>query len=135
MSSHSSDSKRAPSQRQLRVGEALRQALAEVFMRNEIHDPELDRQSITVSEVRISPDLKNATAYVTPLAGSDNAAHIINRLNASAIDLRKTVSKRLATKYSPKLYFKLDRSFDEAGRINQLLSRPEVLRDVGKDEE
>ena len=128
---HSSqDAKKPPSQRQLRVGEALRQALAEVFMRNEIHDPELDRQSITVSEVRISPDLKNATAYVTPLAGGDNAEKTIKLLNDRSADLRRAVGRRMATKYSPRLYFKLDRSFDAAGRINHLLKQAEVVKDI-----
>ncbi len=127
------DAKKAPSQRQLRVGEALRQALAEVFMRNEIHDPELERHSITVSEVRISPDLKNATVYVTPLAGGENAQAIIAHLNTAAAELRRTAARRMALKYSPKLYFKLDRSFDTAGRINELLSHPDVARDVDKD--
>lgn len=111
----------------------MRQALAEVFMRNEIHDPELDGVSITVSEVRISPDLKNATAYVTPLAGGSNSEKVVEELNRVAPDLRRTVAKRMALKYSPRLFFKLDRSFDAAGRISELLNSPDVRKDVDKE--
>lgn len=129
------DSKRPPSQRQLRVGETLRQALAEVFMRNEIHDPALDGVSITVSEVRISPDLKNATAYVTPLAGGENSGQTIARLNEVSSEIRRSTARRMALKYSPRLFFKLDKSFDAAGRISVLLNSPTVRQDVDKEEE
>lgn len=122
--------KRPPSQRQLRVGEEVRHALSEVFFRGETHAPQLDGVSITVSEVRISPDLKNATAYCTPLAGGGDVDSIIHALNELAPQIRKQMNKRIVLKYSPKLYFKLDKSFDAANRINLLLQKPEVQRDV-----
>lgn len=126
----SMQAKRPPSQRQLRVGEEVRHALSEVFFRGETHAPQLDGVSITVSEVRISPDLKNATAYCTPLAGSGDVDSIIHALNELAPQIRKQMNKRIVLKYSPKLYFKLDKSFDAANRINLLLQKPEVQRDV-----
>lgn len=125
-----SEGKKGPSQRQLRVGEEIRHALADVLIRGELHDPTIDGLSITVSEVRISPDLKNATVYVTPLAGSGKADVVINKLNDKAALMRQMVNKRIVLRYSPKLYFKLDRSFDEALRVNLLLNSPEVLRDI-----
>ena len=124
--------KRPPSQRQLKVGEEIRHAVATVLIRNETHDPALESLSITVSEVRISPDLKNASVYVTPLGGHAEAQNIVERLNAAAPALRKASGKRLVLKYLPKLYFKLDKSFDYAGRINELLmTDPKIQRDVG----
>lgn len=123
--------KRAPTQRQLRVGEELRHAISDVLRRGETHDPALESISITVSEVRISPDLKNATAYVTPLAGGEEAESVVELLNHAAPNIRKVMNKKVVLKYSPKIYFKLDRSFDEANRVNELLNRPEVARDVG----
>jgi ribosome-binding factor A len=123
--------KRPPSQRQLKVGEEIRHAVATVLMRNETHDPTLESLSITVSEVRISPDLKNASLYVTPLGGHADAQGIIERLNVAAPAIRRESGKRLHLKYLPKLYFKLDKSFDYAGRINELLmTDPKIQRDV-----
>ncbi|MGB1540449.1 MAG: 30S ribosome-binding factor RbfA [Rickettsiales bacterium] len=126
--------KQPPGQRQLRVGEELRHALSSIFMRGELHEPTLDAASITVSEVRISPDLKNATAYVTPLAGR-NADEVIEVLTEIAPTIRKLVGPKVHLKYTPKLYFKLDNTFDEAHRIHELLNKPEVQRDIAKDEE
>ena len=125
---------RGPTQRQLMVGEELRHALSSVFQRGEARIPELADISITVSEVRISPDLKNATAYVMPLAG-ERAEEVIKLLNEAAGGLRHMMSKRVALKFSPKLHFKLDRSFEEASRINQLLSTPKVRRDTHPEAE
>lgn len=125
--------KKPPSQRQLKVGEEIRHAVASVLMRNETHDPTLESLSITVSEVRISPDLKNASVYVSPLGGLENAEKVIGRLNDAAPALRRAAGKRLHLKYLPKLYFKLDKSFDEAGRINALLlNDPKIQRDVAQ---
>ena len=118
-----------PTQRQLRVAEELRHAISDVFRRGEVHHPMIDDASITVSEVRISPDLKNATAYVTPLAGA-NAEEVLVLLNEMAPDIRRMVNKKIVLKYSPKLYFKLDKSFDEAYKINALLNSPSVKRDL-----
>jgi ribosome-binding factor A len=130
--------KKPPTQRQLKVGEEIRHAVSTVLMRNETHDPTIESLSITVSEVRISPDLKNASVYVSPLGGLADADKVIERLNTAAPALRRAAGKRLHLKYLPKLYFKIDKSFDEAGRINSLLlSDPKILRDVAKadDEE
>lgn len=129
----SSASKKAPTQRQLQVGEEIRHAVSTVLMRNETHDPELESLSITVSEVRIGPDLKNASVYVTPLAGQDDPARVVERLNQAAPALRRAVGKRIVLKYLPKLYFKIDKSFDNAGRINELLQTdPKILSDLEK---
>ncbi len=123
--------KKPPTQRQLKVGEEIRHAVSNVLMRNETHDPALESLSITVSEVRISPDLKNASVYVTPLGGQADAGSVIERLNVAAPSLRKAAGKWLHLKYLPKLYFKLDKSFDTAGRINELLMNdPKIRQDV-----
>ena len=128
--------KRPPSQRQLRVGEEIRAALAQIFMHGETHHPVLDSASITVSEVRISPDLKNATAYVMPLAGS-NKSTVLAALQENAPRLRGLVSRHIILRTSPKISFVLDNSFEEANRINMLLNSDRVKADVTKpaDEE
>lgn len=120
-----------PTQRQLRVGEELRSALAQVFALGETHVPELDSASITVSEVRVGPDLKNATVYVMPLAGS-RKEEIMELLKEHAPHIRGLMNKRIVLRYSPKLYFKLDTSYEVAGRINQLLNSDRVRQDVVK---
>ena len=125
---------RPPSQRQLKVGEELRNALAQVLTRGEAHDPVLDAASITVSEVRISPDLKNATAYVMPLAGS-NKELVMDTLRASAGRLRTLMSKHVVLRYTPKLFFKLDVSFENANRINELLNSERVKADLSKKDD
>lgn len=134
MSPRDSKSK-GPTQRQLRVGEELRHAISGILFRNELHEPEFETISITVSEVRISPDLKNATVYITPLAGGDRSPKTVDRLNLLAPVLRRVLSKHIVLRHIPKLYFKLDHSFDAAGRVLQLLNSEEVLRDVSKSEE
>lgn len=123
--------KKPPTQRQLKVGEEIRHAVATVLMRNETHDPALESLSITVSQVRISPDLKNASVYVSPLGGMADTDKVITRLNEVSPALRRAAGKRLALKFLPKMYFRLDKSFDEAGRINTLLlNDPKIVRDV-----
>lgn len=122
---------RPPSQRQLRVGEEIRNAIAYVFAHGETHVPLLDSSSITVSEVRISPDLKNATVYVMPLAGSKKDA-VMQTLADEAPHIRQLMNKRIALRHSPKLYFKLDVSFENANRINELLNSERVKADLGK---
>lgn len=116
-------------QRQLRVGEEIRHALSAIFMRGELHEAELRGISITVSEVRISPDLKNATAYVMPLGGAKREA-VMDALAELAPNLRSMVGHKLHLKFTPRLSFRLDNSFDEAHRIHTLLSQPEVVRDI-----
>ncbi len=117
--------------RPLRVGEEIRHALADIFMRGECHMPELMGTSITVSEVRVSPDLKNATAFVMPLAGENKEGMLEALINAQP-ELRHLVSKRMKLRYMPRIHFKLDTSFEEAERINSLLKKPEVARDLEK---
>lgn len=112
----------APSQRQLRVGEELRAALAQIFAHGETHVIELDSASITVSEVRISPDLRNATAYVMPLAGN-NKELVMQLLAENASRIRHLMIKRVTLRTSPKLHFKLDTSYDVAHRVHALLNQ------------
>lgn len=117
-----SPSNQPRSPRQLKVGEELRHALAEVFMRGDYRVHELDGVSITVSEVRISPDLKSATAYVMPLGGR-NANAVLETLNQYSGQFRKAISSRVKLRYSPMIRFKLDHSFDEAAKIENLLKQ------------
>lgn len=118
-------------QRQLRVGEEIRHVLAGIFMRGECYDPDVTATPITVSEVRISPDLKNATAYVMPLGGQ-NQEVVMTALARNAPVFRKLVSDHMNLRYAPKIHFRLDESFDEAFRIEKLLNTPEVARDLEK---
>lgn len=123
--------KASTNQRNLRVGEEIRRTLADIFMRGECHTPGLVSASITVSEVRVSPDLKNATAYVMPLAGKQKD-ELIEILKIAAPEIRYLVSQKVDLRYMPKIYFALDQSFDEAQRIETLLKKPEVARDLEK---
>jgi len=124
---------KGPSQRQLRVGEELRHVLAEILGRGELHDPALAGRSITVSEVRPSPDMRHATAFVMPLGGAGDAAEIVAALNHAAHFLTHEVGRRITMKYTPVLHFELDRVFDEAQHIEELLRQPRVARDLAKD--
>jgi len=121
--------KASPNPRPLRVGEEIRHLLADIFMRGECRSPELFDAQITVSEVRVSPDLKNATAYVMPLAGA-NKEELFLALKDAAPEIRHLLSKRVKLRYTPRIYFALDESFDEAERIENLLKSPEVARDL-----
>ncbi len=118
-----------PSQRQLRVGELVRHALAEILQRGDVPDPDLGRAVITVPEVRMSPDLKLATAYVMPLGGKD-AEKIVAVLERNRKFLRGEVGHRLDLRSIPELRFRVDTSFDEGTRMDALLNSPEVRRDV-----
>ena len=122
-------SKRGPSQRQLRVGETLRAALSEVFLRGDIADPDLTGAVLTVSEVRASPDLKNATIYVLPLGG-ENQDKVVEALARHRRFIRGEVARRVSLKHMPDLKFELDKTFDQSGRMNDLLRTPEVARDI-----
>ena len=118
-----------PSQRQLRVGELLRRRLSEVLSRGDVHDPELNAFSITVGEVRASPDLKVATAYVLPLGGRDiDVAMAALKRNRS--ELRRLVARGLDLKYAPELRFVPDQTFDQMDETRRLLSDSTVRRDV-----
>ena len=120
---------RAPSQRQLKVGELIRHALADIFFRGEIVDEVLSRHSITVPEVRMTPDLKLATVYVLPLGGGD-AEDAVEHLNKHKRFLRGEVAKRISMKFMPELRFKVDTSFEASARIDELLASPKVARDL-----
>jgi ribosome-binding factor A len=117
------------SQRRLRVGEEVRHALAKILQQRECHDPALESASITVTEVSMSPDLRNATAFVMPLAGT-NATEVMAGLKRSAVFLKRLVAREVRVRNTPDLTFVLDHSFDRADRISALLGRPEVARDL-----
>lgn len=119
----------AASQRQLRVGEELRHALARILGRGELRDPALVDLSLTVTEVRVSPDLKNATAFIVPLGGGGLDAAVA-ALNHAAGYFRGQLGREVELRYVPRLTFAADRSFDEAGRIEEILKRPRVRRDL-----
>lgn len=118
-----------PSQRQLRVGELVRRALSDVLARGDVHDPELNRLSITVGEVRTSPDLRIATAYVLPLGGQGRD-EVITLLARNKGELRRLVSKKLALKFAPDLRFQLDETFDRMDETRAMLNRDDVRRDT-----
>ena len=119
-----------PSQRQLRVGEELRHALAELLQRGDFHDPELADLNVTVTEVRISPDLRNATAFVTPLGGG-HMDETLAALRRAGPFLRGQIARAINLRYAPTLSFEADTSFDYASRIDNILHSPAVARDVG----
>lgn len=116
-------------QRRLRVGEALRHALVKMLRDGECRDPALIDAAITVTEISVSPDLRNACAYVMPLGGG-NGEEIIAALRRSAPFLRGRLAREVPLRHAPQLAFALDRSFDHAERIAALLARPEVARDL-----
>ncbi|ASP20696.1 ribosome-binding factor A [Antarctobacter heliothermus] len=118
-----------PSQRQLRVAELIRRALSEVLQRGDIHDPDLNRLSITVGEVRVSPDLKVATAFVVPLGG-ENQADMFDLLERNKGELRRAVTRNMTLKYSPELRFRLDDTFDRLDETRRLLGDEAVKRDI-----
>jgi ribosome-binding factor A len=122
------------SQRQLRVGEELRHALARILARGELRDPQLAEVSLTVTEVRVSPDLKNATAFVVPLGGAELAG-VIAALNHAANFLRGQLGHEVELRHTPRLSFQADHSFDEAAHINAILHKPRVVRDVETSDE
>ena len=120
---------RGPSQRQLRVAEEIRHILANALMRGELRDPILSGISVTISEVRISPDLKNATAYAMPLGGA-LIGEVLKALNRAAPFLRSQVGQSMQLRYAPALTFVEDKSFQEAHHIEGLLRSDKVARDL-----
>jgi ribosome-binding factor A len=124
-------SRTEPSARQLRVGEEVRHGLARIFERHELRDPALVDATLTVTEVRMSPDLKHATVFVMPLAGA-HAPETLAGLKRGAPYLRGLVAREVPLRFTPTLSFMLDESFDHAHRINEILHRPEVQRDVAE---
>ena len=121
-----------PSQRQLRVGETIRRALADILMRGVLHEPDLDGVAITVGEVRCSPDLKVATAFVLPLGGRDTE-RVLAALDRARGELRRQVTRAVGLKFSPELRFKLDETFDRIDDTRRMLGEARVRRDLGKD--
>ena len=122
----------APSQRQLRAGELIRHALADIFARGETGDPEIERLNPTVVEVQISPDLKIATAFVRTLVSGREAA-LLAALNPNRKYVRGLVAPRLNMKFTPEIRYRVDTALDYASRIDALLNSPEVSRDLKKD--
>ena len=118
-----------PTQRQLRVGETIRRALSDVLARGDVHDPELNRLSITVGEVRASSDLKIATAFVLPLGG-EGREDVLKLLARNKGELRRLLSKKLVLKFAPDLRFQLDETFDRMDDTRRMLAQDVVRRDA-----
>ncbi len=128
-------SAKGPSQRQLRAGELIRHALVDILAHEDLRDPDLDGVSVTISEVRTSPDLKHANAFVAPL-GKGDAAKTAKALNRCARFLRGRLGKEIELRYTPELHFLPDETFDEADHITRLLHRPDIARDlIASDDE
>ncbi len=123
-----------PSQRQLRVGEELRHVLALSISRADFRDPALRDLLVTITEVRVSPDLKNATAFVTPLGGKDPEG-AVKALNKARDYLRGELSRQVKLRHTPKISFQPDETFDEASHIDALLRDPQVARDLNHEED
>lgn len=130
MSRHSSTPEQQPV-RVLKVGERVRHILSELLARGEAHDDVLTAHSVSVTEVRMTPDLRNAKAFVKPLLGEDEAA-VLKALRSNTAFFQKEVAQRLGLKFAPRLNFQPDESFDEAERIERLLDDPRVARDLGE---
>jgi len=120
--------------RVLKVGERVRHILSELLARGEVHDDVLTAHSVSVTEVRMTPDLRKAAAYVKPLLGEEEEV-VLKALRTNTAFFQREVAKRLGLRSAPKLSFKPDESFDEAERIEKLLSDPKVVRDLGDDAE
>ena len=119
--------------RLLKVGERVRHILSELLARGEAHDEVLSAHNISVTEVRMSPDLRQAKVYVKPLLGEDEAK-VVKALQVNTAFFQREVAQRLGLKFAPKLQFRADESFDEAFRIDSLLDDPKVRRDLDEDE-
>lgn len=123
--------KKGPSQRQLRVAENLRHELSQIFTKVDIRDADLIGVIITVSEIRTSPDMRNATVYVMPLGG-ERKEEIVAALGRHRKFLRGELSRRVTLKYMPELHFKLDETFEVSGRISDVLNSDKVSQDLHK---
>ena len=132
MSKNRTSQGNGPSQRQLRVGELIRRTLSDVLNRADIHDPDLNRMSITVGEVRLSNDLKVATVYVMPLMGSVPVEEAIAALARNKYELRRHVSAQLTLKYAPDLRFRPDGTFDQLDETRRLFADEKVQRDLAQ---
>jgi ribosome-binding factor A len=129
---HQRDHSTGASQRQLRVGELVRHALAEMLARGEIHDPVIEGHMITIPEVRMSADLRLATIYVMPLGGRDADA-VLAALERNKRFLRGEIAHHVNLKFAPEIRFRVDERFEEAERIEKLLRTPVVQRDLGNN--
>ena len=129
---HHREAGSGPSQRALRAGELIRHALAEILSRGDVHDPVIEAHLITVPEVRMSPDLRQATVYVMPLGGRDEKA-VLDALNRNKRYLRGEIAHRVNMKFAPDIHFRIDERFAEADRIDKLLRSPQVQRDLDHD--
>ena len=132
MANRRSEKPTGPSQRQLRVGELIRHALAEMLSRGEIYDPVLASHVVTIPEVRLSPDLRLATVYVMPLGGRD-VKEVLAALDRHKKYIRAEIAHDVNLKFAPDIRFMADETFDEADRIDQLLRSPKVARDLKPD--
>lgn len=129
MAKNRSNEGRPPSQRQLRVGETIRRTLSEIFLRGDLHDPDIARMSITVGEVRVTSDLRYATAFVLPLGG-ENKQGCLDALRRNRVEIRHLVVKGMTLKFAPELRFELDETYDRMDATNRLLSDAAVRRDL-----
>ncbi len=120
--------------RLLKVGEQVRHVISELLARQQVHDDVLTAHSVSISEVRMSPDLRHATVFVRPLLGADMAP-VLQAMRENTAYFQREVAGKLKLKYAAKLKFVADESFDEAGRIDRLLSDPRVARDLGKPQD
>ena len=120
---------KAPSQRQLRVGEAIRRRLSEILQRGDTHDPELTRLSITVGEGRVSPDLRGATAFVLPLGGG-NKDEALERLDVNRGEIRRLVGQGLGLKHAPEIRYLIDDTYDRMDATRAMLNDPRVRQDT-----
>jgi len=132
MPKHEQKGSSSGAQRQLRVGEIMRHAIADILSQGGVHDPVLETNLITVPEVKMSPDLKLATVYVMPLGGK-NTELVLKALAANKGFLRTEAARRVNLKFAPDLRFRIDERFDEAERIEKLLRTPAVQRDLQQD--
>jgi ribosome-binding factor A len=126
---HQTRSDKGPSQRQLRVGELIRHAIADMLTRGDVHDPVLEGHLVTIPEVRMTADLRQATIYVMPLGGRD-VTEVIEALNHNKKFLRGEIAHRVNLKFAPDIRFRVDERFDEAERIEKILRTPRVRRDI-----
>jgi ribosome-binding factor A len=134
MAHHHTGTGKGPSQRQLRVGEAIRRRLSEILMRGEVHNDDLARHSLTVGEVRVSADLRVATAYVLPLGGS-GGEEALKALNKSRGEIRHLIVREMTLKFAPELRFMLDETFDRMDNMRRLLADERVQRDLAKPDD
>jgi len=130
---HQRDSSQGVSQRQLRVGELVRHALAEMLMRGDVHDPVIEGHIITIPEVRVTADLRLATIYVMPMGGRDSD-QVVAAFERHKKHLRAEIAHRINLKFAPDIRFRVDDRFAEAERIDKLLRSPEVQRDLKHEE-